>query len=786
MRLTLRTLLAYMDDILEPNDHDELGKKIEASDFAVELIHRSRDTVRRLRLGAPDVLADDSDDVLESNPAADANAVAEYLDNTLTPERVAEFERVCLDSGTSADMHLAEVTSCHHVLTMVLGEPAEIDPQVRRRMYEIPQHLEGGPILRVEPAHAPLAPAAVTQSPAEPAQTMPPAASQPAMVRVDAAVVSENSASVVLPDYLRVASNQRRRGRRLATAALLAAVGGFAAWFVLGPVKESPLPDEVAKVNEQDLEALVEGSSPAPEEPAAESPDDDPALGEAPPFESQPPKTEPEIESPADPPGPTAGDTSTDLENKTPVEIPAVGPNENLESPIVKDQKTPASVSVEPTTPAQPTDDTATSPSDDIAKIDPQNPLGIGKLPEEELELESPEAPTEPPLPAEPAKLGFYDGNNDILLRQAPGTSDWIRLPPRTAINGDDCVLALPKYRTHIALENLNLYLRGGTQITFPAPEQSTETATGVTVALNYGGLLLNASPKGSDVTLKFGQDSRSFHLDGSSSLAVDVHRVFVPGADYEQNFAVVEVNWYLATGSIEWTDSTGTDQVIQGTTQWKTVNNVDEASQPIADLPSWIDREPMTELERRARDSFDEDLAVGRPVGIRLRELNQEDSAIEVRTLSAEASLYVGEFEPFVKSLNDSHQHYAWSKHIAAMRQALARSPQAAQQLRETFVKCRGPAAGEDLMRMVRGFTPAEIGTTQAELQQGVLIDLLRWLQYDSLDYRVLAIYNLDEIKGTKNLKDFRPAALLNKRKVAVSKIRELIESGEFLPMNP
>jgi len=125
MRLTVRTLLAYLDDVLEPADADELGKKIEESEFARGLVHRIRASIGKIRLGAPDV----SDTSQGGNP----NEVAEFLDNTLDPDIVPEFERSCLDF----DERLAETAACHQILTLVLGEPARLSPTMRGRVCDL-------------------------------------------------------------------------------------------------------------------------------------------------------------------------------------------------------------------------------------------------------------------------------------------------------------------------------------------------------------------------------------------------------------------------------------------------------------------------------------------------------------------------------------------------------------------------------------------------------------------------------------------------------------------------
>src|ERR1700722_5212411 len=72
MRLTLRTLLAYLDDTLEPSQAKLIGQKVAESDTAQELIARIKEVTRRRRLTTPS----------NSGPGAkvDPNSIAEYLD----------------------------------------------------------------------------------------------------------------------------------------------------------------------------------------------------------------------------------------------------------------------------------------------------------------------------------------------------------------------------------------------------------------------------------------------------------------------------------------------------------------------------------------------------------------------------------------------------------------------------------------------------------------------------------------------------------------------------------
>ena len=111
MKLTLRTLLGWIDGILPPEEHYVIGVMVAGSKVTTHL-------AERIREGA----ACDSPDVPRTGGPAiadDPNRVAEYLDNTLLSEHLDAFERLCIESRP----HLAEVATCHGMLAEMHRTP---------------------------------------------------------------------------------------------------------------------------------------------------------------------------------------------------------------------------------------------------------------------------------------------------------------------------------------------------------------------------------------------------------------------------------------------------------------------------------------------------------------------------------------------------------------------------------------------------------------------------------------------------------------------------------------
>lgn len=123
LKLTLRTLLAWLDDQLSASDVRQIGQKAAESDVAQGLIKRIRKVTRRRRLTVPTASGPDG---------TDPNLVASYLDNELVSEKVAEYEEKCLRS----DLDLAEVASCHQILSMI-EQRAKVPSEARYRMYRL-------------------------------------------------------------------------------------------------------------------------------------------------------------------------------------------------------------------------------------------------------------------------------------------------------------------------------------------------------------------------------------------------------------------------------------------------------------------------------------------------------------------------------------------------------------------------------------------------------------------------------------------------------------------------
>jgi hypothetical protein len=731
MRLTLRTLLAYLDGILEPDDAQALGKKIDESEYAAGLVHRLRDVMRRLRLGAPSLT--------DRGPGLDPNTVAEYLDNTLPAERVTDFEKVCLDSDT----HLAEVGSCHQILTLVLGEPAEVDPASRQRMYEL-QDVHAGSKPPPTPVAAPVGAPPVV----EPVSLD---------LGLDAGSGDRRSRpKATVPEYLR---EPRRRRAWLPTAAavLLVACIIVIVLKVVGqlepgtPVGDALVRSGLIAAAPVKQEVAVKGS---PEQGATTDGNENQEGGKEVKIEKAPPliETTPGAnskESEARPGASPAGKSGPEVKQPdkvTPEPVTVAVPNKD-------NGKTPSTPPPTKNNLPEPGAGTAAdqkTPVPDEAKGTAKSAEESKTPPEKNDKKKGTDSP--PEVAPGPEPLGRLLSGDQVLLGNDRPESGWTRVGP-TQMLIPQHVIALPTYRAKVVLTlGVTLDILGGSRVELLG--SSPQEMPGIRVV--YGRVVLMPLGKANTkVRVAFGDHSGTISFaDANSIAAIDVHNLHEPGVNPEDVPPRVTAELFVASGSIVW------EEAVKDKEKGK-----EEKALPLAPpqrlwfdgqapasavaaktAPDWITRvEPLGQLDVWASSVVAKALATDKPARVTLLELitGPRPPKKEVASLVLRCLGYVGQFSDMAKALNNPNRKTEWGDYyVPQLRAAVARDAETATAVRVALEK-EYPQQSADLYRMLLGYT-------NEQLKAGDDAMLVRGLKNDeSLAVRVLSHWNLKDITG-------------------------------------
>ncbi len=733
MRLTLRTLLAYLDDILQPNQAREIGRKVAESPAATALVSRIRDVLRRRRLLAPEL----------DGSGVDANTVAEYLDNTLPPDDVADVERVCLDS----DVHLAEVAACHQILTLVLGEPVEVRAETRERMYALAAVKQPAPAAEGENGKE--------QSAEEVAKptVVPPLASR-------------------IPGYLR----PRPLARRLApAAAVVASVAVFVAgvvtdpdfrWWQRGSVDRA---DGVPVAQSDAENALADRSA----EPV-----------------TIPPQTEPDVDQPA------AATSETETAPATPNRTDASGPVAVVDtSPPVPLPVPPVPAGTTPTEPA-PAEPMPREP-DVLAKATPVEP------PEP---VKAPSVPTVPPpeIPAAPVSLN-YTSLEGILLGFDRESGQWQVIPKRSAVLPDEPLACPLPFRARLDLENGRgrIELLGGTAAVWTAPSQ---TASGGLV-IRRGRVLIRRNqddlPMSGPLAFMVGTTQPEWRLELTEPGTVcGIEIILREPTRVEEDLGPNRYTGglFVVSGAVRLTTPAGR-QIVRREEQWLPLPISDGAPAGTADaagsaagtsvtgtadsplsttagapllvMPEWTEPDAVVgprRLQRYAR-WFEDEFRLDQPVSLTIPPVMKDPHPDRAR-LAVECLALVEDVPSLVDALAtlpESHNE-ALSAAISGLRQWLPGNPTAnGKRLREELAKRFTEEEAAALYRLLWGFNQKDAQNTITSQQ------LVDWLEHSHIAIRTLAFENIRRLTGRTY--EYRPYAKSSQRRSAVGHWRSHLQ---------
>lgn len=815
MRLTLRTLLAYLDEILPADEAQQLQLKISESEFAASLVQRIRSSIRQAQSKPQPLDA--------SGIASDANSVAEYLDNTLPVDEVPAFERACFES----DARLSEVASCHQILTMVLGTPAVCPDSMRDRVYRLhDENASDGTAGRFASDAAEHRDDGAGEFGENPSTKEVWRANQPA-----------DDADA--PEYMRAGK------RSVLKPVLITAVASFlivaAVILMTGPPDQShPLaqwlfatPDETfarhadsaPDVSQQSpnsdtnvdngitvgedapsIRSDESGSVDASTEPAVEiattetvvtPPEAEPnsdvsqevGLGDdLPDIEASIPPSRPqtggdvnggdpgvvmsEVGVPEEPTQveavlPTAPATTLEPDLETPLEVttaPPVGDpladsgssvdtaaNNDTGQPVLIDSDLAPGLSREPL--IAPPGNAPPENTNNVAASDNTTEGDVLDGPAEELVVSKP---------------GRLISPQELLLRLDGETGRWSRGKISDSLRPAQLLVSLPTYRPKLLLDGqMHCTLVGETSL------RLEDTAL---FSMNYGRVILSPKESRGSTRVRLAGVMTQLDFDDSSAqAAIQVRKQHLPGTnpEVEQAHAIVEV--FVFSGTIVVQTEAGEFEL----TPERKLVWVDQLTPQVLNpntTPSWINGRDVSNLDRGASKHVRPYLDRDRPVTLSLQEL-ADDRRYDVRALAVRCLAQLDQFDPIVAAMNDVNQRSYWTAQLESIQRALSRSPQTAARLRIALEKIHGPEASE-LFRMLWGYSEKQLETGSAET-------LVENLSHELLDYRVVAFENLRTISGGATL-TYRPWLPGSRRKPRVARWRERLRNGKIRYKDP
>lgn len=793
MKLTLRTLLAYIDNLLPAQDAEEFEALLSKNEAANNLCNRIRSVMTRPELGAPDVL--------DKGLHLDPNVTAEYLDNVLSSEESPEYERLCINS----DRQLSEVSACHQILTVVQIEPAEVDPAWREKVYTAPERvaeeesvdlggepaeqpapsgfmaslsgilsgasgiLGGGqslklnldrkaatppPVEKADPIPVPPeAPAPrQPQAPPEPTlQSAPDADSAPNAVNPQAAL-EQYAQMITTPE---IQQPEKPRQNILTWLLCLVALAALIILFVvlfLGPKKNGE-----SEMANNDNAAVTEESNASDSSTAAKPSSEDNASEKA--SAETTPANEPE--SPAD----STGDDQTvpaddatqpadqqpeDNDNPEPPAAetdvsPDSAPEEEVNQDSLSEENTEAIIE-DPDSPSTDEDDNVSVPDDslntDSAPIDPSD-AGAPTAEEENSDNQSLELFDDAPQTM--VELGKFVKRNgvdsQILAYKAKGASEtWRRMAENASVRSGDTLLAFPDYRPDILLLDKNARLR----LVGPAKASISPKSTPeeIHLTLEYGRLIIATSAAFTQkIVIKCANLPTALEINQPSVQATFETDVLKPGDDPCTTPASFYGTISLLNGKAN-LQNKGTLSPVAAPTL---IDCQSGTTNPQGSAPEWKQeaQTPLTDLEKR--------LTGEKPIGVTLSEIiDNKSTSKELRQTVLISLSMMGQYSTLVEDFNKEDRNGAWMDEFIVLQDSILKSQTNAQNVLEELKK-RYDNKGERIFEILWKY--------HNELTAKDMSALISDLRDETLCVRV-ASYCLLKSRGV-NLGAYKPSDL-------------------------